>query len=107
MKKKIVSLVMATLLAATAVAGCGSNGGSAASSAAGSTAASGAASSAAAGGTTIKIGSIGPSTGGAAAYGQAVMNGAQIAVDEINAAGGINGVKIEFKFQDDEHDAEK
>ncbi len=107
MKKKIVSLVMATLLAATAVAGCGSNGGSAASSAAGSTAASGAASSAAAGGTTIKIGSIGPSTGGAAAYGQAVMNGAQIAADEINAAGGINGVKIEFKFQDDEHDAEK
>ena len=102
MKKKIVSLVMATLLAATAVVGCGSKGGSTASSAAGSTAASGAAQ-----GTTIKIGSIGPSTGGAAAYGQAVMNGAQIAVDEINAAGGINGVKIEFKFQDDEHDAEK
>ncbi|MDR0221410.1 MAG: ABC transporter substrate-binding protein, partial [Lachnospiraceae bacterium] len=33
--------------------------------------------------------------------------GAQIAVDEINAAGGINGTQIEFNMQDDEHDAEK
>lgn len=57
--------------------------------------------------TTFKIGGIGPITGGAAVYGQAVMNGAQIAVDEINAAGGINGCQIEYKFQDDEHDAEK
>ena len=56
---------------------------------------------------TFKIGSIGPMTGGAAIYGNAVMNGAQIAVDEINAAGGINGVQIEFNPQDDEHDAEK
>jgi len=55
----------------------------------------------------FKIGGIGPITGGAAIYGQAVQNGAQIAVDEINAAGGINGVQIEFNFQDDEHDAEK
>lgn len=55
----------------------------------------------------IKIGGIGPTTGGAAVYGQAVMNGAQIAVDEINAAGGINGMTIEFNFQDDEHDAER
>lgn len=35
------------------------------------------------------------------------MNGAQIAVDEINEAGGINGKKIEFNFQDDQSDAEK
>ena len=34
-------------------------------------------------------------------------NAAQLAVDEINAAGGINGVQIEFKFEDDECDAEK
>ncbi len=53
------------------------------------------------------IGGIGPITGAAATYGTAVMNAAQIAVDEINAAGGINGVQIEFIFQDDEHDAEK
>ena len=58
-------------------------------------------------GAVFKIGGIGPVTGGAAIYGQAVKNGAQIAVDEINAAGGINGVQVEFNFQDDEHDAEK
>lgn len=37
------------------------------------------------------FGGIGPITGENAIYGQAVMNGAQIAVDEINAAGGVNG----------------
>ncbi|MFW5668097.1 MAG: ABC transporter substrate-binding protein [Acetivibrio ethanolgignens] len=58
-------------------------------------------------GSVFKIGGIGPISGGASIYGTAVRNGAQIAVDEINAAGGINGVKIEFNFQDDEHDAEK
>ena len=55
----------------------------------------------------FKIGGIGPLTGGAAAYGQAVENGAKIAVAEINEAGGINGYQIEFEMQDDEHDAEK
>lgn len=53
------------------------------------------------------IGGIGPTTGGTAIYGTAVMNGAQIAVDEINEDGGINGKKIEFNFQDDQGDAEK
>ena len=53
------------------------------------------------------IGGIGPVTGGAAVYGNAVKNGAQIAVDEINAAGGINGYQIEFKFEDDQADGEK
>ena len=53
------------------------------------------------------IGGIGPTTGDAAIYGTAVMNGAQIAVDEINAAGGINGYQIAYKFEDDQHDAEK
>lgn len=55
----------------------------------------------------FKIGGIGPTTGGAAVYGQAVKNAAELAVDEINAAGGVNGVQLEFQFQDDEHDAEK
>jgi branched-chain amino acid transport system substrate-binding protein len=53
------------------------------------------------------IGGIGPITGDAAVYGQNVQNGAQLAVDEINAAGGINGTKIEFMFADDEADGEK
>ncbi len=59
------------------------------------------------GATTFKIGSIGPTTGDAAIYGQAVMNAAQLAVDEINAAGGINGAQVEFKAADDENNAEK
>lgn len=56
---------------------------------------------------TLVIGGIGPITGGAAVYGVNVKNGAQLAVDEINEAGGVNGMKLELKFQDDEHDPEK
>jgi len=52
----------------------------------------------------IKIGVIGPITGGAAVYGTAVANGAKIAVDEINAKGGM---QIILDVQDDEHDPEK
>ena len=52
----------------------------------------------------IKIGVIGPMTGPAAVYGNAVANGAQIAVDEINAKGGI---QLVLDVQDDEHDPEK
>ncbi len=52
----------------------------------------------------IKIGGIGPLTGAAAIYGSAVKNGAEIAVEEINAKGGL---QIELKFEDDENDAEK
>ena len=53
---------------------------------------------------TIKIGVIGPETGSAAVYGLAVERGAQIAVEEINAKGGI---QLELNCQDDENDAEK
>lgn len=56
---------------------------------------------------TMVIGGIGPVTGGAAVYGNAVKNGIQLAVDEINAAGGVNGIKLELNFQDDEHNEEK
>ena len=56
---------------------------------------------------TFKIGGIGPTPGDAAIYGTAVKNGIQLAVDEINANGGIGGKKIEYKFEDDQSDAEK
>lgn len=56
---------------------------------------------------TFKIGGIGPVTGAAAAYGTSVKNGIDLAVKEINAAGGINGYQIEYNFQDDENDPEK
>ena len=52
------------------------------------------------------IGGIGPTTGAAATYGEAVKNGAELAVKEINEAGGINGYQVRFEWQDDEHDAE-
>ena len=55
----------------------------------------------------FKVGGIGPITGGAAVYGQAVQNGIKIAIDEINANGGFNGYQVEYRFADDEHDAEK
>lgn len=60
-----------------------------------------------AGGSVLRIGGIGPITGDAAVYGQAVKNAAEIAVEEINAVGGINGMTVEFKFEDDVHDPEK
>ena len=46
-------------------------------------------------------------TGDAAAYGEAVDNGAKLAVEEINKNGGINGKQVEFKTEDDQADAEK
>ena len=52
---------------------------------------------------TYKFGGLGPLTGEAAIYGNAVKNGAQIAVDEINAKG---GTQIELMFQDDVADGE-
>lgn len=59
------------------------------------------------GGDTFKIGGIGPATGSYAAYGLGVKNATQLAIDEINAAGGVNGYQLEYNFQDDEVDAEK
>ncbi|MBO4217065.1 MAG: ABC transporter substrate-binding protein [Clostridia bacterium] len=54
--------------------------------------------------TEFYLGASGPLTGGAAVYGIAVKNSAEMAVEEINAAGGINGVKIKFVMMDDKHD---
>ena len=54
---------------------------------------------------TFKIGSCGPLTGDDAIYGQAVVNGAELAVNEINASD--SKVKFEFQKQDDEADGEK
>ncbi len=54
---------------------------------------------------TLKIAHIGPTTGPAALYGLATQHGAEIAVDEINAAGGK--YRIELINEDDEHNVEK
>ncbi|MDE6686292.1 MAG: ABC transporter substrate-binding protein [Lachnospiraceae bacterium] len=87
--KKLLSIVLVAVLSLTLFVGCGDSS------------ANGNAS------TTWKIGGIGPITGDASVYGIAVKNGIQIAIDEINEAGGINGVQIEYNFQDDEHNEEK
>lgn len=87
---------MAVLMMATMFAACGGNGDSTTT-----TAAPGGENT---GNTVIKLGGIGPLTGAAATYGIGVQNGAKIAVDEINALGGI---QFEFNMQDDEHDPEK
>ena len=89
--KRAAALLMVSALAVTSLAACGSKKENSGSSDA----------------DTFKIGGIGPTTGDAAVYGIAVKNGAQLAVDEINEAGGINGKKIEYKFEDDQADAEK
>lgn len=58
-------------------------------------------------GDELVIGGIGPVTGPAAVYGIAVRNGMELAIDEINAAGGVNGMTLKLDWQDDEHDQEK
>lgn len=108
MKKKMLSLVLAGAMTAALLTGCGSSASTtdtAEEAATEETTDDAAATESAAG--TFKIGGIGPLTGAAAVYGIATMNGSQIAVDEINAAGGINGMTVELNFQDDECDAEK
>ena len=108
--KKALSVLLTAAMAASMMAGCGSSSDGAASGTTtdnGAAAGTESAGAAAADGAAFKIGGIGPTTGAAAIYGTAVMNGAQIAVDEINAAGGINGYQIAYKFEDDQHDAEK
>lgn len=82
--KKTLSLILVIAMAVMAFAGCGCQKSN-----------------------TFKIGGIGPTTGGAAIYGLAVQRGAEIAVEEINAAGGVNGVMLEFSMADDEHDPAK
>ena len=62
--------------------------------------------------TEIKLGSSGPLTGSAALYGIAVKNGIELAIEEINKAGGVtvNGKQVPFKlinFYNDEADGEK
>ena len=57
--------------------------------------------------TEFVIGMSGPLSGGAALYGEAVRNAAQMAVDEINEAGGLNGVKFKLLALDDANDADK
>ena len=98
--KKFLAMALTGVMCVGLLAGC-SNGSSGTTSA--PSGGSSASSTAGADG-AIKIGGIGPLTGSAATYGIATKQGAEIAVDEINALGGI---QLSLEFQDDEGDAEK
>jgi len=109
MNKKVISAMLVASMAVS-LAACGSTATSEATSAVSSETSSTVASgeSAASGsytGTPIKVGGIGPITGAAATYGNAVKNAEELAVKEINAANGSD--VFDWKFEDDEHDAEK
>ena len=100
MKKKFFALMMAMVMVLS-LAACGGKAETPAPSNNDTPAQSG---ETAEGGSTFKLGTIGPLTGDAAIYGQAVANGAKIAVDEINASD--SAIKFEFQSQDDVADGE-
>ncbi|MBE5784428.1 MAG: ABC transporter substrate-binding protein [Clostridiales bacterium] len=83
--KKIFAIALAAMMITVMFAGCGNSGSDDAS---------------------FVIGGVGPLTGDYATYGVSVKQGAELAVKEINAAGGINGVPVELLFEDDQVDAE-
>lgn len=91
--KRMFALMMSVLMVAMLFAACASSGGSDDGYTANNT--------------EFVIGVSGPLTGGAAVYGLAVQNSAQMAVEEINAAGGLNGYKFKLIATDDQHDATK
>ena len=87
--KKVFAIALAAMMVVAMFAGCAASGSN------GYTANN----------TEFVIGVSGPLTGAAAIYGTAVANSAQMAVDEINEAGGFNGVKFKLVAMDDKHDA--
>ena len=104
MKKfRVLSLVMASALCLSMLAGCGSDttGGD---TTGGNTPAPSTGTETGDTSGTIKIGGIGPLTGSSAVYGLATKQGAEVAIEEINALGGL---QFSLDFQDDEGDTEK
>ena len=85
--KKFLALMLAVVMVAAMLTACGGGKGYTSKN------------------TEFVIGASGPLTGAAAVYGVAVQNSAQLAVDEINAAGGLNGVNFKLVMLDDKHDA--
>ncbi len=99
--KKVLSAAVVSCMVMSLTA-CGGAAGGAQES--GSGAAESSEAGAAASGAAIKIGASGPLTGPAAVYGNAVKAAAELAVEEVNAKGGL---QFELDFEDDTHDAEK
>lgn len=85
---KLLSVVLVVAMLAACFTACGKSNDKASGSA----------------GDTVLIGGVGPLTGDYANYGTSNRNGAQLAVEEINAAGGVNGMKLTLDFQDSQGD---
>ena len=123
MKKKLMSIMLVAAMTVTTLAGCGSAASTATDAAATeeTTAADESADAAdtaeaadtatVEGAETFLIGGIGPLTGGAASYGLSVKQGAEIAINEINTAGGVTvgdtTYQLALAFEDDEASEEK
>lgn len=90
--KKILALMLAAIMV-FAFAACGQKTGSSDGYTSGNT--------------EYFIGGTGPLTGGASSYGISVQNGASLAVEQINANGGLNGVNFKFDIKDDQAAADK
>ena len=102
--RKIIAVLMAIVMCIGLLAGCGGNSASSGNSGSNSTGANNSSQpSGSSSGAAIQLGMTGPMTGPYAIYGLAAARGAQIAVDEINALGGL---QFEFKYEDDEGDSE-
>lgn len=97
--KKFGSIFLATTMLAGVLAGCGSDEGDSSSSS------SSDGSSSSSSGDTIKIGGNLELSGGVSSYGSSINDGAQLAIKEINDAGGINGKKIEYIVKDNKSDS--
>lgn len=82
--KRVFTLLLAALMVAAMFAGCGAKKDN-----------------------QFFIGSTGPLTGDASSYGISVNNGAMLAINEINAAGGLNGITFKFEMKDDKATAEE
>lgn len=100
--KKIVSILAAGAMSLMLLSACGGSGSGA--SASGAPAGDGASSGAGASGEAVNIGCLAPLTGDLSTYGIAVANGVKMAVDEINAAGGIGGKQINLITMDEKGD---
>ena len=95
--KKSLSMLLAGAMLVGTLAGCGSTDNTGAET--------GGTDDNTAAGTVFKVGGTAPLTGGAAIYGNAVKNGAELAAEEINAEGG--DIQFEVIFEDDENNTEK
>ena len=106
--KKVIASILALLMLLACATGCqsgnsnnggGSNGGN------GGNGGNSGGDSGSSSGETIKIAYIGPLTGNNETYGRHQRQAIELAVEQINAEGGINGAMVEVEWNDDKSDS--